>query len=213
MKFDEGWVNFFAQQVVNPQFQKAANDVQSRRTAGVTVYPDEGRVFDAFALTPFENLKAVIMVEEPYSDPKLAGSGLALSVSADVPIPPVLMNVFTELRRDLGVPIPSSGDLTSWAESGILVCSSILTVEKGKQRSHKNVGWDSFTENMVRYISAEKEGIVFALWGTRAGKNAHYIDSSKHTVLTTSLPSRPLEGFSGCGHFKRINEVGKLWNV
>lgn len=212
MKFGEGWTQFFSSQVANRSFQKSANDVQEQRNAGMIIYPPEGKVFDSYVKTQLEDLKAVIMVDEHYSDPNLAGEGLALSISPDKPIPQVLMNVFLELNRDLRVDIPHNGNLDSWAEAGILLIANTITVQSGRPGSHNALGWSSYTSDLVKYISSNTTGVVFALWGTRSGRQARYIDKSKHTVLVTSDPSRPLEGFSGCGHFTHINKVTGLWS-
>lgn len=211
MKFDEGWTTFFASQISVPGFKGAAAYVQNQRKAGITVYPPEGKVFEAFSKTPFGSLKAVIMIDEHYTAAENAGHGLALSVDKDKNIPPTLMNVFYELHRDLGVPIPSDGDLTGWAEAGILLLTNNITARENKTNSHAGVGWRMFTENLIRYISDNKDHVVFAFWGDSSRKNSKYINKEKHLVLTSSDPARPYEGFSGCGHFSEINKVCSLW--
>lgn len=213
MKFQEGWTKFFASQISEPTFKGAAAYVQNQRNNGITIFPPDGKVFDAFAQTQFEDLKAVIMIDEHYTDEQYAGQGLALSVSDDQSIPDTLMNVFHELQRDLGVDIPETGDLSSWAKAGVLLITNNITAKKDKINAHSSIGWQIFTDNLIKYISDNKECIVFAFWGNNVKKRAKKVDTTKHTVLVTSSPSKPYDGFSGCGHLSKINSVCGIWEV
>lgn len=213
LNLDAGWVNFFSEEVKKEYFPKLGANVQIIRNRNIPVLPPGGKVLEAFKKTPFSNLKAVIVGQDPYHVPGMA-DGLAFSVPEDMPIPPSLKNIFKELNRSLGVDIPSHGNLSSWAEGGILLLNSVLTVEAGTANSHKDLGWKIFTDNCIKYINDNKTGIIFCLWGKQAQEKAKYIDYTKHAILCTSHPS-PLsvkQGFDGCDHFKHLNKVTGLWN-
>jgi len=213
MKFDEGWVKFLAEELSKQYFSNLAAAVQVQRDEGKIVYPPEGKVFEAFKLTPFADLKVVIVGSEPYSKQGLA-NGLAFSVSTGANLPSPIKNIYRELHTTLKVPVSKDGDLSYWAKSGILLLNSVLTVEKDKPKSHVNVGWERFTNNCVKYISANSENkVVFCLWGEEAQKKAVFIDREKHLVLKTSHPDHTTvnQGFSGCGHFVHINQATEIW--
>lgn len=212
--FDKGWATFIAKQINEEYFPPLAATIQHQRNAGAKIYPPEGDVFKALKLTPFADLKAVIIGQDPYHVEGLA-TGLAFSVPDGAKIPSTLNNIFRELHRDLGVPKPTSGNLEGWSSKGVLLLNSVLTVSSGKAGSHRGLGWEKFTDNLVSYTSENKEGIVFALWGADAQKKAPLIDRKKHTILKTSHPSSfsAHQGFFGCGHFKKINEACNIWDV
>lgn len=210
--FDQGWQNFFGEEVTKDYFKELGAHIYDQRKAGVEIYPEEGKIFEAFKKTPHKNVKAVIIGQDPYHEPRQA-DGMAFSVPDRIKIPPTLNIIFKELSRDLGVPPPSSGDLSSWAEGGILLLNNVLTVERGRAGSHRSLGWQTFTDSVVTYLNGTKRDLVFCLWGNEAQRKALRIDHKRHKVLKTSHPS-PLSahlGFNGCSHFSEINKVCNLW--
>lgn len=171
-----------------------------------TIYPHGSHIFNAFNSTPFESVKAVILGQDPYHGAHQA-HGLSFSVQSGVPLPPSLQNVFKELVDDIGCPFPKSGDLTPWAEQGVLLLNTILTVRAGEPFSHKARGWERFTDQVIRLLSEQREHIVFILWGAPAGKKAALIDESRHHIIRSPHPS-PLSsyrGFFGSKPFSRTN--------
>ena len=160
-----------------------------------TIFPSAKHIFNAFDLTPVEKVKVVIIGQDPYHGPNQA-HGLAFSVLKDVKIPPSLKNIYKELNNDLNIPIPQSGFLEHWAKQGILLLNSVLTVESGKPNSHKNHGWEEFTESVIRNISREKKNIVFLLWGNYAQKKEEFIYPNEHLILKSVHPS-PLSAYNG----------------
>ncbi len=170
------------------------------------VYPPGKAIFRAFALTPFDQVRAVILGQDPYHGPGQA-HGLCFSVPRGVPVPPSLKNIFVELNRDLGVPIPDSGDLTPWTQQGVLLLNTVLTVRARKAHSHAGKGWETFTDRVIEELNARRDGLVFLLWGRPAGAKAAMIDRRKHLVLTAPHPSpySADRGFFGCAHFSRAN--------
>jgi uracil-DNA glycosylase len=171
-------------------------------------YPPADRVFNALALTPFDDVRVVILGQDPYHGPGQA-MGLCFSVPAGVAPPPSLQNIHTELEHDLGLPRPSSGDLTPWAERGVLLLNAVLTVSPGSAASHAGKGWERFTDRAIGELSARRDGLVFLLWGRYAQQKGRIVDTTRHHVLTTAHPS-PLSasnGFFGCRHFSRANAL------
>jgi len=170
-------------------------------------FPEEQNIFKAIELCPFEKTKVVIIGQDPYHGANQA-MGLSFSVPQHIKIPPSLRNIFKELYSDLQIE-KTHGDLTSWAEQGVLLLNSVLTVEPGKPNSHKNIGWESITDDIINILNSKKENIVFILWGKYAQKKASAVDSKKHLVLCAHHPS-PLSanrgGFFGCKHFSQCNE-------
>lgn len=191
--------------------QNYFNQIKQRifiaKNSGLTVYPPGALIFNAFNLTPLNKVKVVVIGQDPYHGPGEA-MGLSFSVPRGVRVPPSLRNVYKELHADIGVSIPDHGDLTSWAEQGVLLLNAMLTVEHKSPGSHKSIGWQKFTNGVIRTISDEREGVVFLLWGRFAQQKAVFIDSSKHHVLSAAHPS-PLarNAFSGCKHFSKTNEL------
>ena len=211
MKFDEGWVNFFSQELPKGYFKSVAETVQNQRTEGRKVYPTPGHIFEAFVQSPFADLKAVIVGGDPYSAEGHA-TGLAYSQPAGVPPSTEIRNIYKELNNSISTNVPVNPDLTSWSKSGILLLNNVLTVETGKPKSHRDLGWEQFTQNCLKFISDNKQDrVIFALWGTGAHKHAPFIDRKKHTVLKASDPAAGANGFYGCGHFIHINQVTRLW--
>ncbi|MBW6482623.1 MAG: uracil-DNA glycosylase [Vicingaceae bacterium] len=174
------------------------------------VYPPENTIFNAFNITSFAATKVVIIGQDPYHGEGQA-HGLSFSVLEGVKIPPSLKNIFKELNTDLGLPIPTNGNLSSWAKQGVLLLNTTLTVRKGEPNSHQKLGWEIFTDAVIKTISAHKKGVVFLLWGKFAQQKADLIDSNKHFVLKAAHPSpfSAHNGFFGCKHFSKTNELLK----
>jgi uracil-DNA glycosylase len=175
-----------------------------------TVFPPGKEIFKAFDACDFDNVKVVIIGQDPYHGPGQA-NGLCFSVRDGVKMPPSLVNIFKEIKQDLGKPIPSSGNLERWAKQGVLLLNATLTVRSGSPGSHQNKGWESFTDAIIKKISDEKENVVFLLWGAYAQKKGEIIDRSKHYVLMSAHPS-PFSadrGFFGNKHFSKANQYLK----
>ncbi|MEA3354579.1 MAG: uracil-DNA glycosylase [Campylobacterota bacterium] len=174
-----------------------------------TVYPQKQNIFKAFELTDYDNLKVVILGQDPYHGAGQA-QGLAFSTPQNIKNPPSMVNILKEIQSDLKTPsLCSEGDLTSWAKQGVLLINAILTVREAQPKSHEKQGWEIFTDNIIKQISKEKENIVFLLWGAPAIKKTKLIDENKHIILTAPHPS-PLSayrGFFGCAHFSKTNEI------
>ncbi len=195
--------------------------LQQEKQAKKIIYPRFSLRFRAFELTPFNNVKVVILGQDPYPGDALTkhnkpiigqAHGLSFSVPDEVAIPPSLKNIYTELQSDIGVIPSNSGNLEHWAKQGVLLLNSILTVERGLPKSHAKSGWVSFTNGVVNIISTEKQNVVFLLWGIYAQHKMQLIDKNKHLILTTTHPS-PLsvhKGFFGCKHFSQTNKYLKM---
>ncbi|MDD3474868.1 MAG: uracil-DNA glycosylase [Candidatus Dojkabacteria bacterium] len=185
------------------------------------IFPRKRLLFRALELTPFENIKVVILGQDPYHDEGQA-NGLAFSVPKDIKIPPSLKNIYKELNNDLGIPIPNHGDLSKWAKEGVLLLNSILTVEPHKPASHRNMGWEEYTDGIIKEINDKKEHIVFILWGNYAQEKGKYIDESKHLVIKSPHPS-PFSArkgffnskpFSRCNTYLKENGIGEIdWRI
>ncbi len=183
-----------------------ADFLRAEKAKGKVIYPPGALIFNAFNHTPFEAVRVVILGQDPYHGPGQA-HGLSFSVPDGVPPPPSLQNIFKELARDLGLPRPATGNLTAWADRGVLLLNAVLTVEQAKPGSHQNKGWEGFTDEVIRRLSTEHEGLVFMLWGAYAQAKGRIIDNLRHCVLRAPHPS-PLSahrGFIGCGHFSAAN--------
>jgi len=171
------------------------------------VFPPGSQMFNAFDFTPFEQVRVVVLGQDPYHGPNQA-HGLCFSVRKGVRPPPSLMNVFKELHADLGVDKPAHGELTSWAKQGVLLLNTVLSVRAHQAHSHAGKGWETFTDRVITLLNEQRQGLVFVLWGSAAGKKASMIDGQRHLILRAPHPS-PLSayrGFFGCGHFSQINE-------
>jgi uracil-DNA glycosylase len=172
------------------------------------IYPPGQFIFNAFNHTPFEKVKVVLLGQDPYHGPGQA-HGLCFSVPEGVAKPPSLVNIFKEINADLGIPVPANGNLTKWADQGVLLLNATLTVRKDQAGSHQGHGWETFTDNVIKVLSQQREGLVFVLWGNFAISKKEMIDSTKHYILTAPHPS-PLSasrGFFGCRHFSKINDL------
>ncbi|RZF88064.1 uracil-DNA glycosylase [Pseudoalteromonas sp. CO325X] len=203
------WSDLLAEQKQQPYFQQTLDYVHQRREQGVAVYPPQEQVFEAFRATAFEDVKVVILGQDPYHGPNQA-HGLCFSVLPEVKTPPSLANMYKELAQDIaGFSIPQHGYLQSWAHQGVLLLNTVLTVEQGQAHSHKHLGWERFTDVVIEQLNQHGKGIVFLLWGAHAQKKGKHIDTQKHHVLKAPHPS-PLSahrGFFGCGHFSKANEI------
>lgn len=172
-----------------------------------TIYPDMNNIFNSLKLTDYKDVKVVILGQDPYHEPGQA-HGLCFSVKKGVPIPPSLQNIYKEIHAELGLPIPPHGELTDWAKRGVLLMNTCLTVRQGQANSHKGMGWEIFTDNVIKLLNARPEPIVFLLWGRNARDKAKLITNPTHLVLESAHPS-PLSaynGFFGNGHFKKAND-------
>ena len=175
-----------------------------------TIYPDMYDIFNAIKYTSYSDVKAVILGQDPYHEPGQA-HGLCFSVRKGTQKPPSLQNIFKELNSDLGTPIPEHGELTEWAENGVLLLNTVLTVRKGQANSHKGIGWEQLTDSIIMHLSQRSDPVVFMLWGANARAKLPLIDTSRHCVLTAAHPS-PLSaynGFFGCKHFSKANAALK----
>jgi uracil-DNA glycosylase len=202
----KSWYKFLKNEFSEPYMltleQKLHHDYATK-----TIYPTPENIFAAFNLTPFEDVKVVILGQDPYHGPNQA-HGLCFSVQPGIRIPPSLANIYKEIESDLDIKMPKHGYLKSWAENGVLLLNAILTVEDGKPMSHKNYGWEKFTDHVIDLINEKKEHVVFMLWGSPAHLKAKNVDTSKHLVLKCVHPS-PLSsyrGYFGCKHFSQCND-------
>ncbi|MCD7971468.1 MAG: uracil-DNA glycosylase [Candidatus Azobacteroides sp.] len=206
VRMEESWKSRLQEEFQKDYFTRLINFVKEEyRTR--TIYPPGKKIFAAFDDTPFENVKVVILGQDPYHGPNQT-NGLCFSVNPGVPFPPSLQNIFKELHDELDIPTPPNGDLTRWAEQGVLLLNATLTVRAHEAGSHQHKGWEEFTDAAIRKLAEERENIVFMLWGSYAQKKGAFIDKNKHLVLTSAHPS-PLSvfrGFFGNNHFIKANE-------
>lgn len=203
----ESWKTRLADEFARPYFYQIVLHLKTERAAGKIIYPPGSLIFNAFNLTPFDAVKVVIIGQDPYHGPGQA-MGLSFSVPRGVSSPPSLINIFKELKQDIGVSIPSHGDLTSWAQQGVLLLNASLTVRANEPNSHAHIGWHQFTDAVIRILSEQKENLVFLLWGRFAQDKQALIDGLKHHILKAAHPS-PFsadKGFFGCRHFSKTNE-------
>ena len=208
VKIEPSWKKVLGEEFEKPYFSELANYVRKEYAdPSVKIYPPASKIFEAFNETPFHDVKVVIMGQDPYHGPGQA-NGLSFSVNPGVSFPPSLMNIFTEIRNETGRPIPENGDLSRWARQGVLLLNSSLTVREHQPKSHSSIGWEQLTNEAVRKLATERDGIVFMLWGADAIRKGSFIDRSRHLVLTSPHPS-PLSayrGFLGNGHFNSAND-------
>lgn len=206
VRIEQSWKNALADEFGKPYFESLVRFLHSEKNNGKRIYPPGNQIFKAFELTPLQNLKVVILGQDPYHGAGQA-MGLSFSVPEGVPAPPSLKNIFREIESDLGVRMSGSPDLRPWAEQGVLLLNAILTVEAGLAASHSKIGWEQFTDAVIRYISNNCKGVVFMLWGNFARSKAQLIDASEHLVLEAAHPSPLARGaFFGCRHFSKANE-------
>ena len=205
VRIDESWRQVLQPEFDKPYFELLTNFVRNAyRTT--QCFPPAGQIFRAFDLCPFNRVRVVIIGQDPYHDFNQA-HGLCFSVQDGVRVPPSLENIYKELNRDLGKPIPTSGNLTHWAEQGVLLLNATLTVEAHRAGSHQGKGWEELTDAAIQALNNRRENVVFMLWGSYAQRKGQFIDRRRHLVLTAVHPS-PLSayrGFIGCGHFSQSN--------
>ena len=203
------WQQLLGEEKRQPYFVDTLTQVEQARQAGQVIYPPQSDVFNAFKLTELDNLKVVLLGQDPYHGPNQA-HGLAFSVRHGVRVPPSLQNMYKELALEYPeFVIPAHGCLEDWAKQGVLLLNTVLTVVATEANSHRHVGWEQFTDKVIAQISTHCQGIVFLLWGSHAQKKGRFIDRQRHYVLEAPHPS-PLSahrGFLGCGHFKQANEL------
>jgi uracil-DNA glycosylase len=205
-RLDESWKQALADEFAQPYMAELKQYLLAERAAGRRVFPPGSRIFAAFDHTPLDAVRVVVVGQDPYHGPGQA-MGLSFSVPRGVDVPPSLRNVFTEIESDLGIAPPGHGDLTHWADQGVLLLNTSLTVRAHEAASHAGKGWERLTDAAIRAVSEQREHVVFLLWGRHAQSKRSLIDPSRHLVLTAPHPS-PLSasrGFFGCGHFSRAN--------
>ncbi len=203
------WKTIIEQEQQKEYYKELQNFIETQYKTTI-VYPKKENIFKAFELCDYENLKVVVLGQDPYHQPNQA-QGLAFSTPKNIPNPPSMKNILKEIHSDMGDCECLDGDLTSWATQGVLLINTVLTVEDSKPKSHENKGWEVFTDNIIKHICEHKEGIVFLLWGAPAIKKTKLIDTKKHYILTAPHPS-PLSayrGFFGSKHFSKTNEILK----
>jgi uracil-DNA glycosylase len=206
VKLHQSWRVPLGEEFASPYMAVLKNFLISEKTKGKTIFPKGGEWFRALDLTPLNKVRVVILGQDPYHGPGQA-HGLCFSVRPGVRLPPSLLNIFKELESDLSIPRPSHGFLEHWAQQGVLLLNSVLTVESGLAASHKDKGWERFTDAVIRLVAAQPQPIVFLLWGSYAQKKAAFVDPARHLVLKAAHPS-PLSahnGFLGCRHFSQTN--------
>ena len=204
------WDALLAEEFQKPYFKALIERISLERKNS-EVFPPEDDVFNALKYTPYENVKAVIIGQDPYHEPGQA-HGLCFSVKKGVKIPPSLVNIYKEINSELGCRIPDHGNLSSWAEQGVLLLNAVLTVRSGEANSHKGLGWETFTDRVISLVNEKKTPVVFLLWGANAGAKSSLVTNPMHMVLKCAHPS-PLSaynGFFGCGHFAKTNGFLKL---
>lgn len=213
VKIEPGWKSVLEEEFDKPYFTELAGFIKSEIKNGRQVYPPGKLIFNAFEKTPFDRVKVVILGQDPYHGEGQA-HGLSFSVPKGIPQPPSLVNIFKEIRNDLGIDPPRHGNLESWAEQGVFLLNAMLTVRRGEAASHSKAGWAYFTDAVIRKISEHKSGVVFLLWGNFARQKKALIDTGRHFVLESAHPS-PLSAssFFGCKHFSETNRILKQQGV
>ncbi len=206
IRLEDGWKNQLSDQFELPYMKQLRAFLLARAESGAVIYPGPSQWFEAFNRTPFEQIKVVILGQDPYHGPGQA-HGMCFSVLPGVAVPPSLRNIYKELKSDLSIEPVSHGYLEAWADQGVFLLNSVLTVEHGQAASHQGKGWEQFTDRVIEVLSSRLENTVFMLWGGYAKRKGQIIDSQKHCVLTSAHPS-PLSvrGFTGCRHFSSANQ-------
>lgn len=213
VKIETSWKEALQEEFEKDYFIKLAEFVRNEYKTKL-VFPPASQIFNAFNHCSFDKVKVVIIGQDPYHNVNQA-HGLCFSVNDGVDFPPSLLNIFKEIERDLSITMPKSGNLTRWADQGVLLLNATLTVEAHKAASHQGKGWESFTDNIIRKIAEEKEHVVFMLWGNYAQQKGSFINAAQHLVLKTVHPS-PLSayrGFIGCGHFSAANKYLQQFGI
>ncbi|GAB5552138.1 MAG: uracil-DNA glycosylase [Saprospiraceae bacterium] len=209
VKIEESWKQALQAQFDQPYFEELTSFLKKEKTARKTIFPPGPLIFNAFERTPFDQVKVIILGQDPYHNPGEA-MGLSFSVPRGVRVPPSLKNIYKELNTDIGFEIPNHGDLSSWANQGVFLLNSMLTVEKKQPGSHRKIGWQNFTDAVIHLLSQEKSGLVFMLWGNFARSKSELINPDKHLILQAAHPSPLARGaYFGSRHFSQANEYLK----
>ena len=206
VKIEASWKKVLTPLFEKPYFSQITAHLKTEKALNRTIYPKGSLIFNAFNQTPFEDVKVVILGQDPYHNPGQA-MGLSFSVPDGIKIPPSLLNIYKELNKDIGMPIPITGNLTKWATQGVLLLNAVMTVRENEPASHSKIGWMDFTNDVIQLISNQKSNVVFLLWGNFAQQKQVLIDATKHKILKAAHPS-PLSahnGFFGCKHFSDTN--------
>ena len=207
IQMEESWKEKLGEEFQKTYMIELREFLKGEYTRGKVIYPSKSQYFIAFTLTPFYQVKVVILGQDPYHGPGQA-HGLCFSVKEGVRLPPSLVNIYQELKTDMGVDNGNHGDLTSWARQGVLLLNSVLTVERGLAASHNNRGWEKLTDRVIEVLNERQQPVVFMLWGSYAQRKAGFVDTHKHLILKSPHPS-PLSahrGFFGCRHFSKAND-------
>ena len=206
VRIEDSWRKALQSEFDEPYFAELSSFLHAEKAKGATIYPPGGQIFKAFDLCPLDNVKVVILGQDPYHGYGQA-MGLSFSVPDNVPAPPSLKNIFKEIETDLGIRMSGKPNLENWARQGVLLLNAVLTVRAGEPASHSAIGWQRFTDAVIKHISDNREGVVFMLWGNYARAKRELIDSSRHCVLEAAHPSPLARGaFFGCRHFSKANE-------
>ncbi len=215
IQLEASWKNALSEFLLSAKMDDLKQFLVTEKNADKVIYPPNSLIFNALNTTPFNRVKVVILGQDPYHGPNQA-HGLSFSVQKGVALPPSLRNIFHELNTDLGIPVPKHGDLTRWAEQGVLLLNAVLTVEAGQPTSHQKRGWEDFTDHVIDVLNEQCEHIVFILWGAYAQRKGQRIDQNKHLVLKAAHPS-PLSanrgGFFGCKVFSKTNNYLKQHGI
>ena len=207
VKIEQSWKEALRGEFDKPYFAEMARLLHREKAEGKVIFPPGPEIFKAFELTPVDQVKVVILGQDPYHGYGQA-MGLCFSVPDNIPAPPSLKNIFREIETDLGVTMSGRPNLEKWARQGVLLLNAILTVRAGEAASHSGIGWQTFTDAVIRYLSENRSGIVFLLWGSFARSKKELIDTSRHYVLEAPHPSPLARGaFFGCRHFSKTNEI------
>ncbi|TCV96177.1 uracil-DNA glycosylase [Luteibacter rhizovicinus] len=207
VKLEPSWKERIGTYLDRPDMRSLSDFLREEKRQGKVIFPPGPDIFAAFDHTPFDNVRVVILGQDPYHGPGQA-HGLCFSVQPGVRVPPSLDNIFKEIHRDLGIQRPGHGCLTAWADRGVLLLNAVLTVEQANANAHQGKGWEGFTDAAIEALNREREGLVFMLWGSYAQKKGQLIDTRRHLVLKSVHPS-PLSahrGFLGSGHFSKAND-------
>jgi len=210
---EESWKKILEKEFEKPYFSNLKQFIVEEKQK-YRIFPPGSQIFHAFNRTPFEKVRVVILGQDPYHGAGQA-HGLCFSVPDGIPKPPSLINIFKEIENNLGIPCPSTGNLSTWAEQGVLLLNATLTVRENQPGSHQNKGWETFTDAAIIQLSERRNGLIFVLWGNYAGAKKTLIDSSRHFILAAAHPS-PLSatrGFFGCRHFSQINNLLKQMGI
>ena len=207
VRIEQSWKDALQEEFDKPYFESLVRELHAEKEAGKIIYPPGSLIFKAFDLCPLDKVKVVILGQDPYHGAGQA-MGLSFSVPDNVPAPPSLKNIFKEIESDLGVRMSGRPNLEGWAKQGVLLLNAVLTVRAGEPTSHSSLGWQQFTDSVIRTISDKKDGVVFLLWGNYARSKAGLIDGTRHHVLQAAHPSPLARGaFFGCRHFSKANGI------